>query len=183
MHTALLSASDKMGLADFARDLRGLGWNLLGLRGTAEYLNEQGIPTRDISKLAVHPLELIRLGVPRIDLVYVDLFPLGKEVTSHGCTLASVTEKVDGEGVAMLLYAAKSRRFVLHSQAQFPVVLKYIRYRWQSLPLPDWNDSEHEKFVSSLIWQATAVTIQHLRVFGDYNYEQSEGRGYRAQKG
>src|SRR5690349_1398762 len=113
--TALLSAYDKTGLEEFAFKLVSLGWNLLGSAGTAKYLNEKGIKTRDVAEIVGPPIlghrvvtlsrelhaallatesvedqaELDRLGVPRIDLVYVNLYPLEAEVAKEDCTLDS----------------------------------------------------------------------------------------------
>ncbi|MDO8589948.1 MAG: hypothetical protein Q7R69_01615 [bacterium] len=178
MHTAiLLSAADKQGLVPFAGSLRALGWNLLGLRGTAEYLNGEGIPTRDISRLSPS-MELIQPGVPRIDLVYADLFPLGKEVTSRSCTLASVTEKTDVDGIILLLWATKGRRFVLHSHKQFLEVTQYISDQWRRSP--DWNEYKHEKFISALVGKAIGAVVQHLRVAANYHWDYAEGHDYKA---
>ena len=102
MPTALLSAYDKQDLAPFAQSLRALGWTLLASAGTAKYLKEQRIPTHDIAKFVGPPIlghkvvtlsreihaalladdspeeriELAKIGIPKIDLGYVNLYPL-----------------------------------------------------------------------------------------------------------
>ena len=44
---ALLSVSDKTGLLALARDLAGLGVEILSTGGTARALRDAGIPVRD----------------------------------------------------------------------------------------------------------------------------------------
>src|SRR5437763_9396545 len=52
---AILSVTDKSGLADFARKLSGMGVELVSTGGTAKLLREQGIEVRDISDLTGFP--------------------------------------------------------------------------------------------------------------------------------
>jgi phosphoribosylaminoimidazolecarboxamide formyltransferase/IMP cyclohydrolase len=55
MPRALLSVSDKTGLIDFARDLAGLGWELLSTGGTAKTLRDAGLTVTDVSAVPGHP--------------------------------------------------------------------------------------------------------------------------------
>src|SRR6202167_198720 len=52
---AILSVTDKTGLADFARKLSGLGVELISTGGTAKLLRDSGIPVEDISELTGFP--------------------------------------------------------------------------------------------------------------------------------
>lgn len=52
MPTALISVFDKRGIADFAKELAGLGWDLLASSGTAKFLGEQGVAARDVAEIA-----------------------------------------------------------------------------------------------------------------------------------
>ena len=47
--TALISVSDKGGLAEFARALAGFGVKLLSTGGTAKLLSDQGIEVTEVS--------------------------------------------------------------------------------------------------------------------------------------
>src|SRR3989338_7939268 len=112
--TALISVSDKSRIASFAQSLVELGFVIYGSRGTAKYLNDVGILTIDVSELVggeailghrVVPLsrevhagllardiaddiaELERLGIPRLDLVRVDMYPLELEIARPGATM------------------------------------------------------------------------------------------------
>ncbi len=55
VRSALLSVSEKSGLADFARALRELGVSLLSTGGTREMLGEQGIEVREVSDYTGFP--------------------------------------------------------------------------------------------------------------------------------
>ena len=46
---ALISVSDKAGVADFARGLVELGYSILSTGGTAKLLQKEGIPCREVS--------------------------------------------------------------------------------------------------------------------------------------
>jgi phosphoribosylaminoimidazolecarboxamide formyltransferase/IMP cyclohydrolase len=52
---ALISVSDKTGLADFAKGLHALGVELISTSGTAKFLKDQGLPVRDLSDLTKFP--------------------------------------------------------------------------------------------------------------------------------
>jgi len=55
MPRALLSVSDKQGLAEFAEALHELGWELISTGGTARMLRAAGLPVRDVSEITAHP--------------------------------------------------------------------------------------------------------------------------------
>src|SRR2546422_421461 len=46
---ALFSVSDKEGLVEFARDLRGIGFELIGTEGTAKTLKDAGLPVMTVA--------------------------------------------------------------------------------------------------------------------------------------
>ncbi|HEY4049798.1 MAG TPA: bifunctional phosphoribosylaminoimidazolecarboxamide formyltransferase/IMP cyclohydrolase, partial [Acidobacteriaceae bacterium] len=52
---ALLSVTDKTGLVEFARELAGLGTELVSTGGTARAIRSAGIAVRDISDLTGFP--------------------------------------------------------------------------------------------------------------------------------
>lgn len=135
---ALLSVYNKQGIVEFARRLINLGWEILASSGTARKLSEENISVRDVAELVgggpilghrvvtlsreVHAgllarpedqEELDRLGIPRIDLVCVDMYPLEQETISSHATRQSVIEKTDIGGPTMLRSAAKGRRIVI----------------------------------------------------------------------
>ena len=52
---ALISVSDKSGIADFARGLHALGVELLSTGGTAKLLEDAGIPVIEVSDFTGFP--------------------------------------------------------------------------------------------------------------------------------
>ncbi len=52
---AILSVTDKTGLAEFARNLAGMGVELISTGGTAKLLREAGIAVKDISEVTGFP--------------------------------------------------------------------------------------------------------------------------------
>lgn len=188
--TALLSAYDKTGLEDFARELVALGWTLLASSGTAKYLQDHKLPVEDVSNMIGKPIlghrvvtlsrkiyaallataapedqaELDHLGVPRIDLVYVNLYPLKEEIAKPEATLDSVVEMTDIGGPTLLRAAAKGRRYVLCEPKQFPVVLNFIR-REESFDAPDMRP----RFLSTLAALAEEQVSEYARMSSEYH--------------
>src|SRR5437763_5034557 len=52
---ALISVSDKTGIVEFARELKGFGVELISTGGTAKALREAGIEVRDVSDVTGFP--------------------------------------------------------------------------------------------------------------------------------
>ncbi|MDO8514774.1 MAG: hypothetical protein Q7S50_04480 [bacterium] len=151
MKTALLASYEKdAALLRLGRLLTKNSWKLLGSAGTAKYLNENNVACRDVAEIVGKPIlghrvvtlsrelhagllstdadqaELDKLGVPRIDLVYVTLYPLGKAIDA-GASQAEVIEKTDIGGPTLLRAAAKGRRVVLSNPAQIDILESWIK--------------------------------------------------------
>ncbi len=138
---ALLSVSDKTGLADFARALvEGHGYRLLSTGGTARLLREAGLPVTDVSEHTgfpelmdgrlktlhpkVHGGLLCRRDTPRhvdearehdiplIDLVVVNLYPFEATVARKDVDFPEAIENIDIGGPSMLRSAAKNHTAV-----------------------------------------------------------------------
>jgi phosphoribosylaminoimidazolecarboxamide formyltransferase / IMP cyclohydrolase len=137
---ALLSVSNKTGLAGFASGLARLGVVLLSTGGTAKTLTDAGIPVVEIGDYTgfpemldgrvktLHPkvhggilarrdesghlAALEKLSIPTIDLVVVNLYPFREVVARPGCTLEDAIENIDIGGPAMVRSAAKNWRDV-----------------------------------------------------------------------
>src|SRR5215212_4099739 len=133
---ALLSVSDKTGLAEFARGLRGFGVELISTGGTAKALREAGIEVLDIADVTgfpemmdgriktLHPRihgGLLALrdnpehvqamqehGIEPIDMVVVNLYPFEQTIAREGVTLEEAIEQIDIGGPAMIRSAAKN---------------------------------------------------------------------------
>jgi phosphoribosylaminoimidazolecarboxamide formyltransferase/IMP cyclohydrolase len=137
---ALLSVSDKTGIADFGRELVARGWTLLSTGGTARALREAGLEVTDVAEVTGHPemmdgrvktlhpavhagilarrdepsdLEALEEhGYETIDLLAVNLYPFRETVTREAVTLAEAMGKVDIGGPTMIRAAAKNHRGV-----------------------------------------------------------------------
>jgi phosphoribosylaminoimidazolecarboxamide formyltransferase/IMP cyclohydrolase len=131
---ALLSVSDKGGLASFATELHRRSIELLSTGGTAQMLRDAGLPVRDVSDYTgfpelmsgrlktLHPRvhggllgrrgiddEAMRAhGIDAIDLLVVNLYPFAATIARPDCTFAEAIENIDIGGPAMLRAAAKN---------------------------------------------------------------------------
>jgi len=157
LQRALLSVSDKSGLAAFARALAALGVQLLSTGGTAQLLKKEGVPVTEVSAhtgfpemldgrvKTLHPkihagilarrdsrahLEAIALaGIEPIDLVVVNLYPFQASVADPDCRLEDAVENIDIGGPALLRSAAKNHAgvAVVVDPADYARVLEELR--------------------------------------------------------
>jgi phosphoribosylaminoimidazolecarboxamide formyltransferase/IMP cyclohydrolase len=133
---ALISVSDKTGVAQFARALERQGIDIISTGGTAELLRKENVPVREISSFTAFPevLEgrvktlhprvhgglLYKRGNPKheaearecgfepIDLVVVNLYPFEATIAKPDVTLAEAIENIDIGGPSMIRSAAKN---------------------------------------------------------------------------
>jgi phosphoribosylaminoimidazolecarboxamide formyltransferase/IMP cyclohydrolase len=133
---ALISVSDKTGIADFAKGLAELGVEIVSTGGTAKALRDAGVTVRDISDLTgfpeimdgrvktlhpkVHGGLLFRRDVAShveqakahqiqpIDLVAVNLYPFEQTIAKPGITPEDAIEQIDIGGPSMIRSAAKN---------------------------------------------------------------------------
>jgi len=138
---ALLSVSDKTGLAGFARGLQRLGYELFATGTTLKALHDAAMDARPVSELTgfpemmdgriktlhpgVHAGILARRdrpehmqslqdhGLHEIDLVCCNLYPFVETVTRPGVTFEEAIEQIDIGGPAMIRAAAKNHESVL----------------------------------------------------------------------
>jgi len=138
---ALLSVSDKRGLAEFAAALcTRHGFALLSTGGTAKLLREQGLPVTEVSEhtgfpeimdgrvKTLHPkihggllcrrdhpdhlAQAAKNGIALIDLVVVNLYPFEQTVAKPGVAFEEAIENIDIGGPSMLRSAAKNHESV-----------------------------------------------------------------------
>lgn len=133
---ALVSVSDKTGIVEFAKELVGMGIEIISTGGTYSKLKESGIPAMEISELTgfpecldgrvktLHPIvhagllamrsnpdhmkQLADLNIETIDLVIVNLYPFKATILKEGVTRADAVENIDIGGPTMLRSAAKN---------------------------------------------------------------------------
>src|SRR3954463_3013159 len=135
---ALISVSDKTGVADFAKGLAGLGVEIVSTGGTAAALREAGLEVRDVADLTgspeilggrvktLHPRLHAALlavrddpehqstleaeGIEPIDLVCVNLYPFERTVARQGVSEADAIENIDIGGPTMIRAADQNHR-------------------------------------------------------------------------
>ena len=141
MPRALLSVSDKTGLAGFSRGLRRLGFELFATGSTLQTLSDAAIDARPVSDLTgfpeimdgrvktLHPgvhagllarrdrpehLQTLRShGLQEIDLLCCNLYPFVETVTRPDVTFEEAIEQIDVGGPAMIRAAAKNHEAVV----------------------------------------------------------------------
>src|ERR1700720_1097762 len=192
---ALISVSDKTGIAKFARTLERQGVDIISTGGTADLLRKEKIPVREISSFTAFPevLEgrvktlhprvhgglLYKRGNPKheaeardcgfepIDLVVVNLYPFEKTIRKSNVTLAEAIENIDIGGPSMIRSAAKNYESVtvVVDPADYETVLENIRE----------NDGETTlKLRERLAIKAFIKTSDYDRAIGNFlNKEQT----------
>ena len=133
---ALISVSDKTGVVDFARRLTELGFEIISTGGTEKELRKAGLKPINISDITgfpecldgrvktLHPAvhagllarrdlpehmeQLEKLGIEKIDVVAVNLYPFKATIEKPGVTLAEAVENIDIGGPTMIRSAAKN---------------------------------------------------------------------------
>ncbi|HEX5131563.1 MAG TPA: bifunctional phosphoribosylaminoimidazolecarboxamide formyltransferase/IMP cyclohydrolase, partial [Candidatus Krumholzibacteria bacterium] len=154
--TALISVTDKSGLAALAAALHEQGVRLIASSGTQRFLGEKGLEVEEISAYTgspeilggrvktLHPRihggiladrdnpdhvqTLEEQGTYPIDYVVVNLYPF-EEKFRAGLGAAELIEYIDIGGITLLRAAAKNHRHVtvLTSPAQYEGVIAEIR--------------------------------------------------------
>ena len=136
VHRAILSVTDKTGIAEFARALEKSGVELVSTGGTAKLLRDSGIRVKDISELtgfpemldgrvktlhpkvhggilhirdnASHRQAVSEHEIPAIDMVVVNLYAFEKTAARPDVTFEQLIENIDIGGPSMLRSAAKN---------------------------------------------------------------------------
>ncbi len=133
---ALISLTDKSGIEDFAKELDGLGIEILSTGGTAKKMRGAGIAVTDVSDFTgfpemldgrvktLHPLvhggilnqrdneqhrkQCNDHNIKNIDLIAVNLYAFEKTVADPNCSLADAIENIDIGGPTLLRASAKN---------------------------------------------------------------------------
>jgi phosphoribosylaminoimidazolecarboxamide formyltransferase/IMP cyclohydrolase len=160
---ALISVSDKTGVAELAAGLASLGVELLSTGGTAKLLREKGLKVRDVADLtgfpemldgrvktlhpkvhggllairsnAQHQAQTREHGIEYIDMVVVNLYPFEKTAAKPGVALEELIENIDIGGPAMIRSAAKNFEdvTVLVDAADYQTILEELRRNGSSI--------------------------------------------------
>jgi phosphoribosylaminoimidazolecarboxamide formyltransferase / IMP cyclohydrolase len=153
---AILSVTDKTGLVDFARQLSGLGIELISTGGTAKLLRDSGIAVKDISDLTgfpemldgrvktlhpkvhggilhrranpAHTAAVAEHGIQPIDMVVVNLYAFEKTAARPDVAFEELIENIDIGGPSMIRSAAKNFHdvAVVTSPADYPAIAEEL---------------------------------------------------------
>ena len=153
---ALISVTDKTGVAEFAKALHEMGVEIISTGGTARVIREAGVPVTDVSEVTgfpemldgrvktLHPKihggilairsnpehmrQLEEHGIKTIELVVVNLYAFEKTVAS-GASLEEAIENIDIGGPTLLRASAKNFRdvTVVVDPADYERVLKEMK--------------------------------------------------------
>src|SRR5258708_27270660 len=162
---ALISVSDKAGLAEFVSALAGFGVEIISAGGTAKALRTGGLTVTDVSEVTgfpemmdgrvktLHPkihgaflalrdnpehvASMNEHDIVPIDLVVVNLYPFEETVAKDGVSLEEAVENIDIGGPAMIRSASKNWRdvAVVTDVAQYSDVIAELNETDGSLSL------------------------------------------------
>jgi phosphoribosylaminoimidazolecarboxamide formyltransferase/IMP cyclohydrolase len=185
---ALLSVSDKHGIADFARGLSELGVEIISTGGTARALREHGVQVREIEGYTgfpeimggrvktLHPRLYAGLLARRddeehlqaaaehqidpVDLVCVNLYPFEQTVARGDVDEAEVIENIDIGGPTMIRAAAKNSDFaaVVVDPADYERVLAELRESGGALSLATRKELAAKAFAGTARYDAAIST-------------------------
>ena len=136
---ALVSVTDKTGVAEFVKELTAFGVEIISTGGTAKTLKDSGIKVVDISEYTgfpemmdgrlktLHPLvhggmlairdnaqhveAMAKHGIKPIDMLVVNLYRF-EETIAKGASLEHAIENIDIGGPAMVRAASKNYKYV-----------------------------------------------------------------------
>src|SRR5260370_25979665 len=133
---ALISVSDKIGIIEFARELKRFGVKIMSAGGTEKTLDDAGLEVRVVSDVTgfpemmegriktLHPkihgallsvrdnpehqAAMREHDIKPIDMVVINLYPFEETIAREGVTLEEAIEQIDIGGPAVIRSAAKN---------------------------------------------------------------------------
>jgi len=196
--TALISVYYKEGVEKFAKNLVDLGWKILASGGTAKYLAEHGIKVKDVAEVVggkailghrvvtlsreIHAGllarrgnkgdlgELGKLGIPFIDLVCVDLYPLEVAIAKPDANYEAVIEATDIGGPTLLRSAAKGRRIVICDPRDRKNVIKKLKTNG------DLNEKERRKLAAKAEYIVARYCLESAKFHSEEKYDGMIGK-------
>ena len=172
---ALLSVSDKSGIAELARALHALGIEIISTGGTARLLEKEALPVTEVAAYtgfpemldgrvktlhprihggllarrndASHAAALRGAGIQPIDLLVVNLYPFQATVADPECRFEDAVENIDIGGPAMLRAGAKNHDAVavVVDPGDYARVLKEIRAEAFRMPCASSSQERHSR--------------------------------------
>jgi phosphoribosylaminoimidazolecarboxamide formyltransferase / IMP cyclohydrolase len=194
---ALISVSDKTGVAELAVGLASLGVELLSTGGTAKLLREKGLKVRDVADLtgfpemldgrvktlhpkvhggllairanAQHQAQIKEHGIEYIDMVVVNLYPFEKTAAKPGVALGELIENIDIGGPAMIRSAAKNFEdvAVLVDAADYPAVLEELQKNGGSISRETRGRLARKAFATTAAYDSAISTTLQKSANGE----------------
>jgi len=164
IQTALISVSDKSGLAELTATFSKRNITMIATGGTAKFIRESGYPVKEVSEVTgfpeilggrvktLHPVieggilarrdlpsDVNDLGLHRItpiDCVVCNLYPFEKMMASGEQSLDKVVEEIDIGGITLLRASAKNFKHVviLSSPDQYSLFIEELEKNHGSFP-------------------------------------------------
>ncbi len=193
---ALISVSDKTGILDFAKELSGLGVEILSTGGTAKLFRDNNIAVKEVSEYTgfpemldgrvktLHPKihagllalrenrehlkTLAAHNIGLIDMVVVNLYPFEKTTQKPGVKIEEAIENIDIGGPSMLRSAAKNHQSVavICNPEQYPRVIAELKENKGAIS---------ENLMRDLAVEVFGRTSQYDRAIYEYLSKQSSG--------
>lgn len=195
---ALISVSDKLGVADFARGLADVGIEIYSTGGTRRHLENAGIEVHDVSSYTefpemmdgrvktLHPKifagilcrhdrdddmdSLEEHDIATFELVVVNLYPFAATIARAGVTPEQATEQIDIGGPSLVRAAAKNHKFTT-------VVTNPEQY-WQVLEQVHETGSTSAGLRRRLMSEAFLHTADYDRVISEYFHNSDKEEKY-----
>jgi phosphoribosylaminoimidazolecarboxamide formyltransferase/IMP cyclohydrolase len=195
---ALISVSDKLGLAGLARGLVSARVEIFSTGGTRRHLEAEGIPVRDVSEYTgfpemmdgrlktLHPMvhggilcrhdnpedmeALAEHGILTFELVVVNLYPFAATIARPGVTEEEAIEQIDIGGPTMVRAAAKNFAFttIATRPEQYSAILDQVAAQG-STTFELRKQFAGEAFAHTASYdQAIAAYFAGLRAEGDF---------------
>ena len=140
-YRAILSVSDKTEIYNFSKDLIQMGWEVVGTKGTCDFLKERGLQAKVVDDLLgysqclghrvktldlkvlggllwnkyndQHNIDAARLGFIHFDLIVSSFYPFDQVKQDSSYSDEEIIEYIDVGGPTMLRSAAKNFNSVI----------------------------------------------------------------------
>jgi phosphoribosylaminoimidazolecarboxamide formyltransferase / IMP cyclohydrolase len=202
---AILSVTDKTGLAEFARKLTGLGVELISTGGTAKLLRESGIAVKDISELTgfpemldgrvktLHPKvhggilhrrenpshrsAVAEHGILPIDMVVVNLYAFEKTAAKPNVHFDELIENIDIGGPSMIRSAAKNFQdvAVVTSPSDYDQIAEELGRSGVLSSATRWRLAQKAFATTAAYDSAIASTLERVSANGRFEFHEESG--------
>jgi phosphoribosylaminoimidazolecarboxamide formyltransferase/IMP cyclohydrolase len=190
---ALISVSDKTGIVEFARALKGFGVEIISTGGTANTLRDAGLAVRDVAEVTgfpemmdgriktlhprihgallalpdnpAHMSAMSQHGIEPIDMVVINLYPFQETIARSDVTLEEAIEQIDIGGPAMIRSAAKNfnRVAIVVSAEDYEWIVDELTRQNGALSLDTREDLASSAFVLTSAYDSAISEFFHGR--------------------